>query len=378
LAIQRQPAPAPATPAARGAAIKAIGDRAASRQQIVGSFATKTLQTLTDLDGYYAGLNSSYQRCWDHVNVVLAQAAQQAANQAQVAQFITAVGLGVVSGLTFELAGAVLGSTGMLAEMFEIVKPFMDESISNAAQTTLPGPPPAGSPAAAAPSPLLIQAKTFEKQRTLYRNALDLSAKALQTFGPIIDTARKAERDDNPDTAKIGALQQADGKGAEIEKKITEQTALLEQLVQRRNTAGPNDRTIEQTIWVAYLASRGSVALTHITGKSWGGEPNALANHLRDLGMIGINPRWRPEPTEKWVPHEEPTPLPGGGGTFQSGHTERVEAPGEGLLQFTLYSPEGQNDGKRLSQAAAGLQGWAQSATSSFLLETDTNFVEAR
>lgn len=359
-----------------GAAIREVADHAVSRQDKVAKFASDALRILGDIDGYFDWVNGAYQRCWEHVTLVLQQANQQAADQAKIANFIYGLGMGVAVGQFYTLASALLEAGSMMREMSDLVRPFASGATSKALTSATT--PPTGSPTTPrAVSPLLMQAKTFEKERDLYRNSLSLSADALQTFGPLIDAARQSENETEVDDAKMAAFLQADAKGALIEAKIDQAVNDLNILVQRRTTAAPDDRTIEQTIWVAHLAEVGKVQLVTMTWNDPGGTPNALANHLRDLGLIGVN--WeqsRPEPQEVFVPDGEKTPIEGG--WVQAGHTEKVEAPGEGLFQFTLYFPDSPSDGQKVCQGAMASKDWAQNATSAFLLESDANLVEAR
>lgn len=372
-AIQRSPAKHDS-----GSSIRTIGDRAVSRQAKVAKFAADAQQTLLSIDGYYDWLNGAYQRCWEHVTSVLHQADQQTADQIKVGNFLFGLGMGVFVGQFYALGVACLEAGSMMREMLDLVRPFASGATSKGISSALaPKAAAPGSPQAV--SPLLMQARTFEKGRELDRNVLALAVDALQTFGPLIDTARQSENESHISEAKMTALLLADAKGAAIEAKVDETIKNLDILVQRRASAysTADDRTIEQTIWIAHLANAGNVRLVTLTLDSPGGMPNAIANHIRDLGLIGID--WqnvRPEPKEVIVPDGERVPMEGG--WYQVGHTEKVEAPGEGLLQFTLYFPGSPHDGQKVSQAAMAAQDWAQAATSAFLLEADPDYVHAR
>jgi hypothetical protein len=76
------------------------------------------------------------------------------------------------------------------------------------------------------------------------------------TFGPLIDAARQSQYESHVSEAKMTALLLADARGAAIEATVDEAIKNLDILVQRRASAYSiaDDRTIEQTIWIAHLS----------------------------------------------------------------------------------------------------------------------------
>jgi hypothetical protein len=376
--LQREPQ---ATAPKPGAEAKAIADRAAARQQQVAAFTRGAQTKLDSIGSHFAWVNGAYTRCWDHMTLVVSQANEQAASDAKVASTITSVALGAAVGNFFALGGAIAIERGLSRELADLVRPYasigtgkvIGGAVTPGAATT-PQPPGAAQQTdpqkSIAPHPLLAQAKTFDKERDLYRAVLDLAASALESFGPLLDVARQAEHDKEPDANKLAALKAADAKGTQLMAKMAEDEKAFDALAARQAAAQPNDRTIEQTLWVAYLGSRRTVGLAHGLSRS----PNVLARHLADIGLIKLEKR--PTPTTHWVEDAPPTPFEGGGGSVLHGHDEEESVPSGGLLD--IYAPDPEMAAQEICKKAASMTGWAQNATATFLLENDTNMVEAR
>ena len=84
----------------------------------------------------------------------------------------------------------------------------------------------------------------------------------------------------------------------------------------------------------------------------------------------------RPTPKKHWVEDAPPTPFEGSGGSVLHGHDEEEPVPSGGLLD--VYTEDPGMAAQVICTKAASMAGWAQSATATFLLETDANMVEAR
>ena len=150
---------------------------------------------------------------------------------------------------------------------------------------------------------------------------------------------------------------------------MAEDQKAFDALAARQAAAQPSDRTIEQTLWVAYLGGRRTVSLAHGLSRS----PNVLARHLADIGLIKLEKR--PTPKKHWVEDAPPTPLEGRQLVLH-GHDEEEPVPSGGLLD--VYTEDPEMAAQEICRKAASIRGWAQNATATFLLETDANMVEAR
>jgi len=212
-----------------------------------------------------------------------------------------------------------------------------------------------------------VQVNTFEKQRTLYREVLALSTQALTVFGPLIDLARRTEHSSPPSTTALGALRSADATGQQLDAKIDESAAALASLAARRASATPNDRLIEQTLWIGYLAGRDEIWLG--TNNS----PNVVANHLRDLGIVTIGP---PKNKDPFIAAGEPRYVRGKGWILP-GHTD-AEDVDEGLLGVSIDGGGAERARRAVCENAKAKGEWAKNATASMLLEVETELVSAR